>query len=359
MQSDLFYNTGEIVKKLVLDKTSIVYIFDKGSRTGGGEALFQLRLDLENLGYHCKIVSKNREVYNTPLPDKFKKYVKSKDDFCLPEDVADDSKNCLIVPEVATTFLFEYKNIQKVIWWLSSRYYDGKCRIENRPEFLRYQIMAIGDVARFVAKSMIRLLKYHRFKYPLNQAYNIAGYNHVKEILSNHYKVDSVLLIHSIGIDFLERGMYTDSANREDFVLYNPKKPSKIVCKLLERKKYHFIPIQGMTVEQMVSLFRKSKVYIDFGQFPGPERLPKETVFNGVNVIVGKRNTACNYQDVMVPEQFKISPNASIEEVEEKIDLLLRDYEKYLPLYDSYRNMVQNMENNYYKQLKDIFGRLI
>ena len=133
------------MKKLNLDRESIVYIYDKGSRSGGGEALFQLRIDLENLGYRCRTVCKNRAVYDTSLPKKFQKYIHSKEDRCLPEDIVDDSKNFLIVPETTTTFLFRYNNIQKVIWWLSSRYYDGKCRIENRPEMFRYQKWNIKD----------------------------------------------------------------------------------------------------------------------------------------------------------------------------------------------------------------------
>lgn len=345
------------MKKLNLDKESIIYIYDKGSRTGGGEALFQLRIDLENLGYHCRIVCKNRTVYDTPLPKKFHKYIRSKEDRCLPEDIVDDSQNCLIVPETTTTFLFRYNNVQKVIWWLSSRYYDGKCRIENRPEMFRYQVKIIGDVARYLVKSVIRLIKYQRLRYPINQALNIAGYHHVKEILTNHYHVESVLLIHPIGVDFLAKGMYTDPANRRDVVLYNPKKPSKIVCQLLDRGNFHFIPIQGMTVEQMIECFRTSKVYIDFGQFPGPERLPKETVYNGVNIIVGKRNTACNDLDVMVPAQFKLDVHMPIDEIELKIALLMQDYEKYAPLYDDYRDMIKNMECVYHKQLDEIFGR--
>ena len=39
----------------------------------------------------------------------------------------------------------------------------------------------------------------------------------------------------------------------------------------------------NMTPEEISDLFRKVKLYVDFGNFPGPERLPKEAVYNGVN----------------------------------------------------------------------------
>jgi len=345
------------LKKLHLKEKSVIYLLDVGSRTGGGEAIFQLRVDLENMGYRAVILSRDKHVRDAELPEKFKKYVNGTEDFCFPQDVKDEPDNCIIVPEVATTFLFEYKNIQKAVWWLSSRYYDGKCRIKNRPDSFKSYLMHAYDYAGYLRHCVRRIKKYGKPRYPLSEVCNIAGYHHVEEILKNKYKVEPELLIHSIGVDFLNIGMYTEKTGREDIVLYNPKKPSKIVNQLLERKNFNFVPVKGLSVDQMIELFRKSKVYVDFGQFPGPERLPKETVYNGVNVLVGRKNTSNNYNDVMVPDEFKLSHRESIEEIERKIRLLIDDYEKYFPLYDDYRNMVRDMEKNYYSQMEQIFKK--
>jgi hypothetical protein len=329
---------------------------DIGARTGGGEALFQLRLDLEKLGYICKMVALNENIYNLKLPDKFTKYISSDDDICRVADIIDNDRNCFIVPETATNFLLKIKYCQKIIWWLSTEYYDGKIREHTHYNLFDSILKNTYSLLRYIYKNIKNTIKYKKNRYPLSEALNISNFYYCKDVLINKYNIESELLIHSIGIDFLKRGMYTSATGRENIVLYNPKKPSTVMRKLLKRNKFNYVPVENLSVDEMISLFRKSKVYVDFGQFPGPERLPKETVYNGVNVIVGKNNAATNYQDVMVPEEFKISCSEKIEFIEEKIQLLIDDYEKYSSMYDDYRNMIFNMEKNYYAQLENIFG---
>ena len=47
-----------------------------------------------------------------------------------------------------------------------------------------------------------------------------------------------------------------------------------------------------MTPEQVVDLMSESKVYIDFGNHPGKDRIPREAVINGCCVITGVRGSA-------------------------------------------------------------------
>ncbi|MBR4627239.1 MAG: hypothetical protein IKO47_06010 [Ruminococcus sp.] len=344
--------------KLNLKKDSRIYILDVGSRTGGGEALFQLRCDLEDMGYRTYIAYKGSDLKEMVIPEKFRKYVLTEGCICRLSDVADEEDNCIIVPEVATTYLFGFKKIQKAVWWLSSNYYDGKCRFRNRPEGAVNEIKKCYDYAGYLKKCAVRLYKYRKVRYPLTDVVNISGYNHVDDILRKKYHLEPVLLIHSIGQDFLNNKMSEEeaSAERENNVLYNPKKPSKLMESLLKRNKFNYIPIINMSPDEMIALFRKSKLYLDFGPFPGPERLPKETVYNGVNVMVGKRNTATNYLDVRVPDKYKIDVKSSPEKIEQLIQYMLDNYKKIYPEFDDYRQMVENMEKVYYEQLGGIFG---
>ncbi|HAE52121.1 MAG TPA: hypothetical protein DCG30_02560 [Ruminococcus sp.] len=344
--------------RLNLKNDSIIYILDIGSRTGGGEALFQLRTDLENMGYKAMIAFKDDNLNDMTIPDKFKKYVQNPDCICTFSDIRDSRKNCIVVPEVATTYLFRFKKIQMAVWWLSSNYYDGKCRYRNRPEGFFNELKKVYDIAGYIKRCLLRFVQYGKIRYPLENVVNISGYNHVDEILRKKYHLQPVLLIHSIGKDFLENKMSDEEARREreDNVLYNPKKPSKLMESLLQRNKFRYIPIINMNPDEMIALFRKSKLYLDFGPFPGPERLPKETVYNGMNVMVGKRNTATNYLDVRVPDRFKIDVSTPPEKVEKLIKYMLEHHKEIYHEFDDYRNMVENMEKTYYQQLEGIFG---
>lgn len=53
-----------------------------------------------------------------------------------------------------------------------------------------------------------------------------------------------------------------------------------------------WVPLIGMTTEEMRSCMSKSKVYIDFGNHPGKDRIPREAAISGCIVITGKRGAA-------------------------------------------------------------------
>ena len=105
----------------------------------------------------------------------------------------------------------------------------------------------------------------------------------------------------------------------------------------------------------MINLFRTNKLYIDFGNFPGPERLPKETVFNGMNILVWNHNAAST-NDVMIPRKYKLNTNITVSEVEIHIQNMLNNYERDFHDFDEFRHMISEMEMNYYRQLSQIFG---
>jgi hypothetical protein len=67
-----------------------------------------------------------------------------------------------------------------------------------------------------------------------------------------------------------------------------------------------FIPIRNMMREDVINLLKEAKVYIDFGHFPGPERIPIEAAVLGYCVITGKRGYAGFYEDVSIPNEYKL-----------------------------------------------------
>ena len=49
-----------------------------------------------------------------------------------------------------------------------------------------------------------------------------------------------------------------------------------------------FIPLRGLSREQLNDLFFKAKIYIDFGKFPGKDRLFREAALNNCCILTGK-----------------------------------------------------------------------
>lgn len=102
--------------KIKLYKDSKIYVLAPSSyKTGGTELLHQYVFAAQKK-YNCTIVYVNIKSGESPVNCSFKKYVNH---WLQLKDIVDDEKNVLIVPEVFTRYLSQFKKIRKVIWWES------------------------------------------------------------------------------------------------------------------------------------------------------------------------------------------------------------------------------------------------
>ena len=146
--------------------------------------------------------------------------------------------------------------------------------------------------------------------------------------------------------------------NRKDVILYNPiRKYNHILDKISSiAPELKFEPLRGLTQQQLIEKYKTSKLYIDFGAFPGAERIPKEAVLFGCAIITGKRGASGFHGDVPIPEKYKFgNPEKQIKEIVEKIRFVLNNYENVYSDFDEYRNTVLNLEENFIKSLKEVF----
>lgn len=327
-----------------------IYILEGGAYSGGGEAMFQLGCDLLDRGYSVSLIDARKNPDELP-PAKFDKYFEKGLRYCSLGELEDVSSNVVIVPESGTEYLLRFKKIKTMIYWLSYQNYDGKM-IWNSASSLFGNICNIPRDCKRLAHFMKNVIKYKMIKYPIKHAVNLSGSHYATDELQRR-GVSSVPLVHSIGVDFLEAGMYDRTEGRDDVVLYNPAKPSRLMEKLIRRGRFNYVPIQSLSVRQMIDLFRRSKVYVDFGNFPGPERLPKETVYNGVNVLVWALHAA-KTDDVLIPDRYKLSVHVSPRDAEDMIGDMLNNYEAQNIDFERFRDMVQDMQSGYEVQLDQI-----
>lgn len=54
-------------------------------------------------------------------------------------------------------------------------------------------------------------------------------------------------------------------------------------------RELNFKPIINMTRDEVIRELQRAKVYIDFGNHPGKDRIPREAAILGCCAIVGKR----------------------------------------------------------------------
>lgn len=321
------------------------YIFAPANTCSGGpEALHQL-------AYYMRLC--NLDAYVVYYADGFvdanpiERYLQYEPHVVSFHNVEDKKENFFIAPENTPWCLNSIHKAQKVILWLSVAYHQiiyPSCY--QRMSYLKRRILnQTLENARVVLYNDAKCM-------------HLCGSKHAYEYVIQKYPNSIVrYLVEPISKDFLDmgNGAVCGSEKRKNIVLYNPSKPSKRMTELLNRGRFDYIPLRGYTPCELAQKYRESKLYVDFGEFGGPERIPKEAVYFGCNILVANHNAASNDFDVAIPDQYKIDDSESVEVLEQYIADMLDNYEIHCPFFDAFRKKIEALENNYMQQIKDIF----
>lgn len=323
----------------------MIYIFAPAYQVSGGpEALQQMCYYLRKIGKDAIIVFYNYEEDKDPMPSRYLIYGNK---WILAHQVVDEPRNSVVVPERKPLLLNSIRKAKKYIWWLS------------KDNFV-FEQASIWKRVKYAVKGFLHIdvipLDTRYCNFSLDECTHLCGSKYAYDYVKNEFGQKSVhYCVEPISLEFLQMGPYDGVEGRKDVVLYNPSKPSVIMSELIRRNKFHFVPLKGFTPQELAELYRTSKLYVDFGAFPGPERMPKEAVFFGCNILVGKKNAAENDFDVAIPEKFKVLGDVDIETIENKIQNLLARYDKYKVEFFPFITKVINMDINFTKQLDLIF----
>lgn len=336
---------------------TIIYIVSPKSFTGGPESLHQLGKSLLDSGLDARIYYTNgyqRFNYkfdNQEVSPRLQAYG-------IPsvEKILDDEDNILVVPEVYVGLFNQFKNIRKCIWWLSLEYY-----FHSFPEYtvqhskkLRY-VKPILRPLYHIYLDMRNHVNQYTHLTPINQhnIYHMYNCESVRQYLSKIGICENNMIYLCGPIEEIYFTQPASSNTREDIVLYNPKKGIEFTKKILKAaegklKNVKFIPIQNMNAHEIVNIMDKSKVYMDFGYFPGPERIPREAVIRGCCIITSRTGCAGNSVDVPIPERFKIEAiDENITEIIDRINELICQYDILASEYEEYKYKVELQKDRF------------
>ena len=306
--------------------------------TGGPELLHQLCNKLEILGYDSYMLYFGRDL-SSPVHERYKIY--NNRYVTAFEDTED---NIVIIPETIVASLSNIKRSIKVIWWLS---------VDNFISVCNPQKLGLRDY--FSSINMID--KYNDIIHFVQSEY---AYIYLKE---QGIKEEKILYLS----DYLNKGFIEKVRSRKeniikkDVVLYNPKKGLEFTKKIIEEaKEFKFIPLIKFTTDEMIRIMKESKVYIDFGEHPGKDRIPREAALMGCCVITGKRGSARNQIDVPIMEEYKFEDDIeSICKIKNKIKSIFDNYAEENDKFNSYREIIMNEEEKFESDVKNIFQELI
>jgi hypothetical protein len=284
-----------------------------------------------------------------------------------PED--DNSKNILIVPE-GLYGLSYFKNIRKGVWFLSvDNYYIWKYYIENRINLLLYKsvnkifkilfkkpLLNFDITSEEILKKLIELYDYKKDQsLRLADFYLFQSYyaiEHFKELNPKYYLSDY------LNDDFLKA--QTDLTKKENIVVYNPNKGFAFTKKIIKNgKDVRFIPLINMSRDEVIKTLQKAKVYIDFGNHPGKDRIPREAAILGCCVITGKRGSAAFFEDVPIPDEYKFEDKEeNIPKIVKKIKDCFENFDECCKDFEYYRQVIRSEPQKFIYDLKKIFVKV-
>ena len=312
-----------------------VYVLCPGNVvTGGPELLHQLVDSLNKKGDVASIVYYPFES-NFDVPNAYKHYNVDHKSF---SDVNFEG-HAVVLPEILTGYKRFFPKSKVYIWWMSVDNYfkhfpTGLRRLKNK--LLNYK------------KSPIRVHK-------LTDCSHLAQSEYAREFLAN-YGLTTYMLSDYLNQEHLDRNV--DLSKKQNIISYNPLKGIEVTQKIRDfYKDYQFVPIQNMTAKEVAELLEKSKVYIDFGDHPGKDRIPREAAMAKCIVITGRKGSANNIIDIAVPDKYKIDEDSQsfIVSIGEVFSFAFDDFENALHDYELYRIKIQNEKRVFDEEVNDFF----
>ncbi|ADY73992.1 hypothetical protein Dester_1361 [Desulfurobacterium thermolithotrophum DSM 11699] len=349
----------------IYPNTKVYVVAPANTATGGPELLQQLVYHLRNN------LNIDAYIYYVPsdLPDpvhpEYKQYNNP-----YVRKIEDEKENLLIVPEVigGIRVLSRYSEIRKVIWWLSvDNFYISAILKSKRAFFFRRVVNKISklilnktlfDINELTLKKITHMNLF-KFDQVRQVDFHLAqSYYAIHHLESNGIPKNKIFYLSDyLNENFLK--IQTDLLKKENIVVYNPKKGFSFTKKIIKNAPgIRFVPLVNMTRQQVIETLQKAKVYIDFGNHPGKDRIPREAAILGCCVITGKRGSAKYFEDVPISEEYKFyDKEENIPKIINKIKDCFENFEERYKDFNYYREVIKNELQKFLEDLKSIFRR--
>lgn len=321
-----------------------IYVSCNGySATGGTELLHQLVYKLNKIKENSAVIFYDSfsDEKGNPTPDTFLKYTNGE----YVTEINDDKNSILILPEVFSRNIIKYKNVKIVIWWLSVDNYLS--RYGNLAEKKAYNIL---DNFLGYIKGNHKLFNESKF-HSNNVIIHLYQSEYARLFLESKFFKPNLPLSDFLNSVFFQNNLKIE--DRDNVILYNPQKGYEVTKELIGvLPDYKWIPLEKMTPLEMRNLMQKSKIYIDFGNHPGKDRIPREAVINGCVVITNRKGSANNNLDIPIDNGYKFeNPLEQKEKFVELIDSVFIDFEKHFLNFERYRFKIKSEEEMFENEL--------
>lgn len=275
--------------------------------SGGPEALHQLTRALSDGNRDARIVYMPVSA-ESRCPARFEHY-----GALQSHELLDRDDHVIVLPETMTGMVWRFRRSHCVIWWLSVDNYFKTLPATGFRRFKAHWKATLGHGRHYQFESHSRLTHAYQSEY-------------ARRFLVERGVPDSIELSDYIAPALLSDETKLAVALRRDQCLYNPLKGREFTDQLIARctdLALEFVPLQGLSEAQMQERLSSAKLYIDFGEHPGRDRIPREAALGGCVVVTGCLGSAGNDIDMPLPARYKL--NQERPDALDRVHTLLRD----------------------------------
>ena len=330
-----------------MQNNKIFVVCPANKTTGGPELLHQLCHELRSQGYDALMLyyGFDEKKFSQPVASR---YIFYKNPYTM--DFVDRIGDWFVLPETQPNFLRQIKKAHKIFWWLSvDNFYRAiYCFIEN--EHTNNGLEYLQKVVRFAGDLHCEdVIHFVQSEYAMAHCRRI-GIQETKLFYLSDYLHPS----------FVERAVGQRFV-KENVVLYNPQRGYAFTKCLIETAPHiRWVPLQGFSADQMAEVLGKAKVYIDFGNHPGKDRIPREAAISGCCVLTGTKGSAGYAEDIPIPSEYKFDDKIeNCMDILGKIEDIFSDYEKHSANFAEYRKSILGEKKRFQNTVGELFSRII
>lgn len=118
------------------------------------------------------------------------------------------------------------------------------------------------------------------------------------------------------------------------------------------------VKIVGMSHDQVISEFRSCRVFIDIGNFPGKDRMAREALAEGANVIVGSGGSGYYEADYPIPSLYRPKP-FDLTAISRLAVHMLLNPEVHFKQFDTARKTIANEQKVFNREVLLGFSRFL
>lgn len=244
-------------------------------------------------------------------------------------ELVNNPDSFVVVPEALTPSMLLIPKAKKILWWMSVDNYIKSTNEENL-DYIRTNV----------------------FLHLFQSYYSLDYVNKKMPGVNGLFLSDYINEAH---------GKFIYPAEfRQDIALYNPAKGYNELKPLIEKANWlNWVPIANLEVERVVLMMQAGKIYVDFGEHPGKDRIPREAASNGCVVITNKKGSAAFKEDVPIPEQFKFDdPSQNIDEINKLMHSICDDFKTYQDMFEDYRKFIKAEKDAFFNDVIRFADRL-